>query len=144
MMLASVIVVLRLLIRTWPKFNVERRDDRRLLWASALSLTLVLNIYVPIYDTIIVVLSVLLTTDVLCRRAGDFQRALTPGYKFLLLLLYLVPWITQQVAKARKFQPYTLLLGALGIYQLKLLSARSDEPSNVQSVATTFDDTLNA
>ena len=37
----------------------------------------------------------------------------------LLLLLWLTPWFSQHVALASGLQPYTLVLAAFGIYQIR-------------------------
>lgn len=109
--------VLPLLFRSWWQSDLKHRDEQRLVWALVLSWTLVLNLYVGIYDSTLVVLSVLLTTDFLYSRTED-QRWLPANYKFILLLLYVGPWITQPIARQTNFQSYTLVLALLGGWQL--------------------------
>lgn len=118
MTLAAFLLVLPFLFRLWWRSDLKRRDEQSLVWALVLTWTLVLNLYVGIYDSTLVVLSVLLTTDVLCRGADNDQLRLPATYKFILLLLYVVPWITQPVARLTAFQPYTLTLALLGSWQL--------------------------
>lgn len=121
MVLVFVAVTLSLLFRTWLKADCKREKIRSLLWSSAIAWTLVLNVYLGIYDTVLIVLSVLITTDVLCRKAMDNQSGLTPTYKYLLLLLYLIPWITQTIAQLTGIQLYTLVLAAFGFYLIGVL-----------------------
>jgi hypothetical protein len=83
---------------------------------------MVLNIYLGIYDTTLAVLSVLLMTDVLYRHEDGNRLPLSPAYKLILLLLYVVPWITQPIARLSGIQLYTLVLALLGIYQIIQLS----------------------
>ena len=114
-------IALPLLFRTWWKADCTKETDRDLVWASAIAWTLVLNVYVGIYDTILIVLSVLLFTNALYRKGMDNESGLTPAYKYLLLLLYLIPWITQTVAQFTGIQLYTLVLAVFGLYLISLL-----------------------
>ena len=115
---AAFLLVLPFLFRLWWQSDLKRREEQSLVWALALTWTLVLNLYVGIYDSTLVVLSVLLATDVLYRRVDHHQMWLPATYKFILLLLYVVPWITQPIARLTGFQPYTLTLALLGSWQL--------------------------
>jgi hypothetical protein len=115
---AVFLLVLPFLFRRWWQSDLKRGDEQSLVWALALTWTLVLNLYLGIYDSSLVVLSVLLTTDVLYSRAGKDQSALSTDYKFILLLVYVVPWITQPIARLTGFQPFTLALALLGSWQL--------------------------
>ena len=44
-----------------------------------------------------------------------------PKMKAFLIVMYLIPGISQQLALYAGFQPYTLILILLGIYQLVML-----------------------
>ena len=127
MVLLSAGALLPLLFGTWWKTDRTKEKDRKLVWACALAWTLVLNIYLGIYDTILIVLSVLLTTDVLCRKGLNENSGLTPAYTYLLLLLYLVPWITQPVARLTGIQLYTLVLALFGCYLISLLKVTTSD-----------------
>jgi Glycosyltransferase family 87 len=118
MTMAAFLFGLPFLLRSWWRGNRERRDEQSLIWALTITGTLVLNLYVGIYDSTLVVLSVLLTTDVLFRRSDNDKLGLPETFKFILLLLYVVPWITQPIARLIDFQPYTLALALLGSWQL--------------------------
>jgi hypothetical protein len=112
------ILALPMIFNSWWKANRGSEPDQSLVWAFTLSWTLVLNIYLGIYDTSLVVISVLLMTNVFYRCASNSQFELPRTYKLILLLLYLVPWVTQPMAKLTGIQPFTLVLAWFGCYQL--------------------------
>lgn len=116
---ATFLLALPLLFRFWRKADRKSENDQSLVWAIILTWTLVLNLYLGIYDATLVTLSVLLTTNVFYRRAGNHQCELAPAYKFILLLLYLVPWVTQPIARLTGVQLYTIILAVFGSYQLR-------------------------
>lgn len=115
---ASFLFGIPVLLRVWWQGDRQKRDECNLVWALTICWTLVLNLYVGIYDSTLVVLTALLTTDVLYRRANNTGSSLPVSYKFILLLLYLVPWITQPVARLTGLQIFTLVLALLGSYQI--------------------------
>lgn len=92
-----------------------REPDRQRpwLWAATLTATLVANIYVGVYDSILIVLSTILMFGALPRT--------------LLVLVYLAPWLSQWLAQVTGIQAFTLILAATGIYQLVLLRQDSLE-----------------
>jgi len=102
--LLSVIVV-PILIVTW-------RRNRAEAWATAITWTLILNFYVLLYDSSLVILAVLLTVA---------QRGITKDLKALLITLFLIPWFHTFAAK-HGIQVVTLVLFAFGCYQLWLLA----------------------
>lgn len=113
------LLVLPLLFRFWNKFSRKNDDGQSLAWAVALTWTLVLNVYLGIYDATLIVLSVLLTTHAFYRSAGKFHFDLPAVYKLIVLLLYLVPWIAQPIARLTGVQLYTAVLALFGGYQLR-------------------------
>ncbi len=115
---AVFLLVLPFLFRVWWQSHLARRDEQSFVWALALTWTLVLNLYVGIYDSTLVVLSVLLTTDVMYRRVDNDQMRLPTTFKAILLLVYVVPWITQPIARLTGLQIFTLALAVLGGYQI--------------------------
>ncbi len=128
MLLASSFLIgLGLLARCWWRAERKSENDQSLVWALTLAWTPVLNIYMGIYDSSLIVLSVLLTTDVLYRRVADRTR-LSYGYKTILLLLYVTPWITQAVARLTGIQFYTLTLVLLGCFQIKQFRLQEVSP----------------
>lgn len=109
------------LVRGWWRAPGAGQPAMRLAWAATLMWTLLLNVYVPIYDSILVVLSILITAGVL-KDAGD-----EPPQRVLNLLwpvLFVASWFTVSVANTWHIQILTLLLAALGTLQLGALHSR--------------------
>jgi Glycosyltransferase family 87 len=118
--IAGGLLMLPWLVRLWFKYDHNNRDQQALLWSSTLTSTLSLNYYIGLYDAVLAVPGVMLTTDILCRRVGGIKTALSPGLRYLLALLYLVPWFSQHMARSIGLQPLTLVLTAVGVYQVTL------------------------
>jgi hypothetical protein len=79
---------------------------------------MLLNVYVPRYDTPIIMLGILLMVDVLLT-TGQGRVPLLP--QILFGLLYVIPWIPPMpITGVALLQPYTVILAALGAYQLWL------------------------
>ena len=89
-----------------------------LAWAATLTWTLLLNVYVPIYDTAIVAIAVILTLGAVRDLAWESAGRWTV---LLAVLLLGVSWVTVPTAKTHGFQLMTLLLTVLGLAQLFLL-----------------------
>lgn len=122
-MLALAVVVmvavpLGALAVAWWRFG--RGGDPRLVWAPTLTWTLLANLYVGVYDSILVVLSALQTAAVLYRpgKGGEPFRGTT--FPVLLLLLAVAAWLSQHVARVSGLPLYSVALLALAIYQLVL------------------------
>jgi hypothetical protein len=85
-----------------------------LLWAATFSGALVCNVYTPIYDTILVAPAVAMTAGVMLSRSSK-EREVFGGW---LVLLYIVPWVTQSFAEFLRFQPFTLVLAGFAWWTL--------------------------
>lgn len=101
----------------WKSANGQEAEQF-LAWAATLTWTLLLNIYVPIYDSILVTIAVLLTLGAL--RELNWANA-TNLVVLLALVTLVVAWFTEAVAKTYGFQPLTILFLALGIVQCSIL-----------------------
>lgn len=113
-------IALPVLAAAWWRLGGRNRELERLVWASTLSWTMVFNLYAPAYDTLIILPGVMETADRLSA-SGRFAPGQTErGFRFLLLLLFVVPWVTQPIALLARVQLFTLVLLALGSYQLRL------------------------
>jgi hypothetical protein len=123
MTIAAFAVGLPLLVRAWWRSPVQVGFDQSLVWGITITATLVLNLYLGIYDSTLVVLSVLIATDFLYRCAGTTGSPFPPGFQLLVLLVYLVPWITQPLARLTHVQLYTLVLAAFGVWQIVRLQS---------------------
>jgi hypothetical protein len=96
--------------RAW--WQSEGRSEDGALWAATLCFTLVVSPYAPIYDTILVVVSVALVASQV------------PA--LWLLLLYMIPWVTQSFAEFLHLQLMTLALAGFGIWALLRSERRSE------------------
>jgi hypothetical protein len=128
LLVAAVAASSPFLVRAWWAFGRLAENRQQLVWACTITWTLVFNLYVGIYDSTLAVLGALLTADALCQQKQQISQALTPTFKSLLVLLYLTPWASQFLARGVGFQPYTLVLLAVGAYQLALARARPEGP----------------
>jgi hypothetical protein len=87
-----------------------------LAWASTLTWTTVLNLYVAAYDTPIILLGIVLVADALYRAT---RQVVPLVLRILFVLLYVVPWIPPvPIGDSKIVQLYTLVLVALGVYQV--------------------------
>ena len=88
-----------------------------LTWASTITWTMLLNIYVPRYDTAIIVLGALLMVDALLEKDADGLRGLP---QVLFAVLYVAAWVEPVPLGGGVLQPYTVVVAALGAHQLWL------------------------
>jgi hypothetical protein len=102
------------LIRVWWDSTGIRKPASTLVWAATITWTLLLNVYVPIYDSILVVISAIATAGVL---KAVSQRYYT-WFTVLWVLTLASSWITIAVAAATGVQITTLMFTALGALQL--------------------------
>ena len=119
-LISALLVPLSLLAREWWCQSGYGEDHRDLLWACTLTWTTIFNLHFGIYDTIVVVAGMILTAGVLYRCAPDPAKALSPGFRWLIGLLYLGAWISQPLARLVGFQALTVVLAAAGAYPLLL------------------------
>jgi hypothetical protein len=103
--------------------RLARRGQQLLTWCAVLTWTLLLSSHTGLYDVCLIVIGLMITTDRLCQGTEDHGLALPPGFQRLLLLLYVAPWFSQVVALLFRFQPMTLILIALGLFQIRMFRA---------------------
>lgn len=124
------------LVSLWRRAPEGWTTGWRVIWACTITWTMLLNVYVPRYDTPIVMLGILLMVDALLATG---QGRLPLSLQVLFGLLYVVPWIPPvPISGAALLQPYTVILAALGAYQLWLamrLTGR-DGPRSGREVAS--------
>jgi hypothetical protein len=92
--------------RAWWKSGRSVIDRR--LWAATICFTLAINLYTPIYDTVLVVIAMALVVS---------ERQAVGGW---LLALYLIPWVTQSFAEFLHLQLMTLALAGFGIWLMEI------------------------
>jgi hypothetical protein len=94
------------------------RPAQWLTWAATLTWTLLLNVYVPIYDSVLVIIAVVLTLGAL----RDLGRSIAAEWiTFLAIVLLALSWETESFAKVHGVQLLTVILVVLGSVQLLLL-----------------------
>ncbi len=108
--LAASLIAVSCLGLAWWRSNGEA--DRP-LWAATLCFTLVVNPYAPIYDAILAVAAVALV-------AASGQ-----ALARWILLLYMVPWVTQSFAEFLHLQLMTLALAGFGIWVMETAAMRT-------------------
>lgn len=102
------------------------RPAQWLAWAAVLTWTLMLNVYVPIYDSILVVPAVILTLGAL--RDLNWSKA-AEWVTFLAVLIFAASWITESVAKAHGIQLLTVAFFVLGAAQIYFLNKANRQSS---------------
>lgn len=120
------IILFLLLVPRWWYLSSRGRGHADFTWSTTLIWTLVANLYVGVYDTVLALLGIVIAAGAFWR-----QRQGIPGpFTRLVALLILVGWVTQPVARATGLQTYTLMLVALGANLLaaaRHAGARKDE-----------------
>ena len=99
------------LARMWLSSIRSGKIGSALVWATTITWTLLLNVYVPVYDSILVVLSTVATAAVM----KNFARTL---FGTLCALIFGGAWVSVQIAERTGIQILTILLAALGTLQL--------------------------
>ncbi len=89
-----------------------------LAWASTLTWTLLLNIYVPIYDSVLAVVAVILTLGALRKLQW---RIASEWIVLLAVVAFAVSWKTVSFAQAHHVQLLSIVLLLLGAAQMWLL-----------------------
>jgi Glycosyltransferase family 87 len=107
------------LLRFWWKSAAATEPGiKTLVWATTLTWTLLINVYVPIYDSILIVLSVLLTAAFLPKiRVRFIHWSFTVNW----ILILVCSWISVPVSRATGVQILTLLFTAFGFLQFAML-----------------------
>jgi hypothetical protein len=112
---AFVLVALAMLRLIWIWFR-SRDESLPLLWAATIASTLLLSVYVPVYDTIVLVPALILTSRNL---STDGDRH---DFRIWILLFCLVPWLTQAAADFLRIQILTIVLAGFSYWILRMQS----------------------
>lgn len=94
------------------------RPAQSLAWASTLTWTLLLNVYVPVYDSVLAAIAVVLTLGALKELEWSMAMRWTI---FLSVSICVASWETDAVAVSHGIQLLTILLAVSGLGQLYLL-----------------------
>ena len=101
---------------TWWRARGQAHDVQRYLWGATLTWTLMINIYAPVYDTILLVpAAALVARSLYCRSKRE-----QAGLQLWLIALWLAPWLTQSWADYLRLQILTLVLAGFGYWALTL------------------------
>jgi hypothetical protein len=122
-LLGSAACVAALLAWVWWKSAAACKAAGLLAWATTLTCTLVLNVYVPIYDCLLVVIGAIVTAGIL----KDIPASrLHKSFTLVWLLTFGASWITTDLAEAYGVQIITLLLVAFAAVQFAALCKLTD------------------
>jgi hypothetical protein len=106
-------IVMALAVLLWKSANAGKAAQP-LAWAVTLTWTLLVNLYVPIYDSTLVIIALILTIaalrDLKWRREVEWTI-------FLAVLIFAVSWNTVAIAKSFEIQLITVLLVILAVGQ---------------------------
>jgi uncharacterized membrane protein len=115
------------------KSAAGERPEQYLAWAVTLTWTLLLNVYVPTYDSVLVAIAVILTLGAL----RDMAWSTASGWIiFLSVLIFLSSWVTEAIAQRHGIQLLSILIAVLGFAQLYLLHqlVRKNHRNTVRAV----------
>ena len=121
----------------WWRSGKWSSAAQSLLWSATLAAALVVNVYTPIYDTTLVVIPVALCAPVVFGKSQVVQ----DGFTAWLLLVIMVPWLTQAVAEFLRFQPFTLVLAGFAGWALRQAWRQTGSDSGVQHTDSVEDRT---
>jgi hypothetical protein len=107
------LISLALLLRIWSVGAQVQQVPATLIWGTTITWTLILNIYVPLYDTILVIASIIITATALSK----FKRRTFTVICFVILLS---SYFTRLIAEQTGVQVFTFALIALGSLQMVL------------------------
>jgi alpha-1,2-mannosyltransferase len=116
-LIATCVVAVALSVLWWRSAKASR-PAQLLAWATALTWTLLINIYVPIYDTVLVVVAIVLTLGAL-RELG--WKSATDLFAFAAIFTLGASWITSPFAADHHVQMLSIFLAILGCSQLYFL-----------------------
>jgi alpha-1,2-mannosyltransferase len=103
-----VAIVVAVIAVSWLGIGWWRSEEGDIpLWAATICFTLVVNPYAPIYDAILLVVAVALVAS-----RGQ-------GLAGWVLLLYMLPWVTQSFAEFLHLQLMTVALAGFGTWVLQ-------------------------
>lgn len=127
----SIVVAVSLGLLLWKSAKGDR-PVQWLAWAATLVWTLLLNIYAPIYDSVLAVIAIVLTLGALreleWRAAGEWMTLLA-------VITFAVSWVTVGFAEAHRVQLLSITLFLIGVAQLSLLrrAIRQEVPAQEQT-----------
>jgi hypothetical protein len=109
---------------------------RSLVWAAAITWTLLVNAYVPIYDAALAAIAIVLTLGALKDSEWETARS---WIVFLAVLFEVTSWITVGFAAKHGIQLLSIAIALLGLAQLFLLHRMMVRPAPRELAAATVE-----
>jgi hypothetical protein len=105
-------------VRIWWAYDRLDAGLRQLLLATTLSWVPLLNLYFGIYDSILILQSLIITAVWVRQRSESLHPLIQSGLAELTLAVAIVPWFSQNLAAQSGVPLYSLLIMLLGSRQL--------------------------
>ena len=102
----------------WWNYERLEAEVRRLLWATTVMWIPLLNLYFGIYDSILILQSLVITAALIVRRSPVENPLVQSGFAEFMLAIAIVPWFSQNLAATTAIPLYSLLMAVIGSYQL--------------------------
>jgi len=106
------------LFLAWRKAAGAGKQVRMLIWATTLTWTFVLNLYVPIYDSMMAVVAAIVTASVLRKLNVP---SLWRRFNVLWIAIFVFVWAAVRSAENFGFEGLTVLFALAGMLQLSIL-----------------------
>jgi hypothetical protein len=106
----------------WQSRRQQSHEVQRYLWAATLAWTLVINVYVGIYDAILLVPAAALVARSPASRGKPEQVELQAW----LTLLWGASWFTQAMAVGLRLQILTVVIAGFGYWALRLAEGSAE------------------
>lgn len=117
----------------WQSRRQRSHEVQRYLWAATLAWTLIINVYVGIYDAVLLVPAAALVARSSANRGKPEQVELQAW----LTLLWVASWFTQAMALGLRLQILTVVIAGFGYWALSLARLRSDAIEHAPERAST-------
>jgi len=120
---AAFIGVVALLARYWRRFDAATAEQRQLIWAVTITLSLLANLYATVYDSASIVAGALLTASIMWQHRNEVLWS--RHFYAIVVMVYLTALIPAPVIAYLRVHLYTLAIAAFAVFQYRLLSRLS-------------------
>ena len=108
------------LVALWHKSVRSDAAIQNLMWAITLTWTLLINVYVPVYDALLIAVAAALTIGALAQIGWER----TAGWMAVLAIaISMISFKSESIAQEHGFQPLTMLLLCFGLGQAIILQS---------------------
>ncbi len=108
------------LVMLWHKSVGSDPAAQNLVWAITLTWTLLINVYVPVYDTLLIAVAATLTIGALAQI--EWER-IAGWMAVLAIAISIVSFKAESIAQVHGIQPLTILILFLGLGQAMILQS---------------------